>query len=135
MPALQNTSLNDREATPVAHLFVPKDVITPGNIGRLVRYTGIPVGEETLTASTKQVGKRFKHKSVLTVPVVQTQTINGISAPVVVRTAFFDGTFTFDQESTEQERKNLVGMVMAMLDPTKLFINDGVIKLQGYTGS
>jgi len=65
------------------------------------------------------------------VPVVSTQVINGISTPVIVRTAYVDSTFTFDATSSEQERKDIVGMFASSLDSTKVLVNDTLVKLQG----
>lgn len=39
--------------------------------------------------------------------------------------------FQFDASSTEQERKDLVGLIQNSLDPAKTLINDAVVKLEG----
>lgn len=129
MPQLQSISLNDRETTPVAHAFTPRDVID--GVGSVVRYTGILVGEEIFTVSSRRSGGKLRAKLTLRVPVVQTETINGISTPKVVRTAFFAGDFVFDESSTEQERKNLIGMVQDAFTASKLLVNDAVVKGEG----
>jgi hypothetical protein len=67
----------------------------------------------------------------LSVPVVQTQTINGVSTPVVVRTAYADVNFTFDATSTTQERKNLVGMMADALAAGKVLVNGAIVDLEG----
>lgn len=129
MPQLQAISLNDRETTPVAHAFVPRDI--SDGVGTVVRNTGIPVGEESLTVSSRKSGSKYRSRLVLKVPVVQTETINGVSTPRVVRTAFAAVDFTFEETSSEQERKNLVGMLQDALTASKTLVNDAVIKLEG----
>lgn len=131
MPQLQAISLLDRESTPIAHSFVPKDILQPGNIGRVSRNSGVLVGEELLTISSRKTGRRIRTKIVLSVPVVQTQTISGISTPVVVRTGYAELNFTFDDTSTTQERNNLVGMLAGALGTTKTLVNDAVINGEG----
>lgn len=128
MPQLQNLVLTDRATTPVAHTFVPRD-ITDG-VGMVVESTGVPVGESRFSISFKR-NTRLKSRMLLVVPVVQTQTINGISTPIVVREAIADVTFTFDPASTESERNNLVGMLSSALDVSKTLVNDTIVKCQG----
>lgn len=129
MPQLQSISLNDRETVPVAHAFTPRDVID--GTGTVVRYTGILTGEETLTVSSRRSGGKLRAKLTLKVPVVQTETINGISTPKVVRTSFVACDFVFDETSTEQERKNLIGMMQDAFTPAKLLVNDAIVKGEG----
>lgn len=129
MPQLQAISLNDRETTPVAHAFTPKDI--KDGVGAVVRSSGVPVGEESLTVSMRRASTRYRGKVTLAVPVVQTETISGISKPVVVRTAYAEINFTFDSASTTQERNNIVGMLADALAPSKILINDTIVKLEG----
>lgn len=128
MPALQSISLNDRETTPVAHAFVVNGKPRDG-VGRVVRLaaSGLTAGAEALTISYRESGGKSRSKIVLNVPVVVTETINGVSKPSVIRTAIAEVNFTFDQYSTTQERKNLVGMVQDMLNTSKTLVNDTVI--------
>jgi hypothetical protein len=49
----------------------------------------------------------------------------------VARTGYPQVTFTFDESSTEQERKDLVGMLASSLDASKALTNDTIVKLQG----
>lgn len=129
MPQLQAISLNDRETTPVAHAFVPRDVID--GVGNTVRYTGVLLGEETFSVSSRRTSDKLRAKIVLRVPVVQTEVVNGISTPKVVRTAFVACDFVFDASSTEQERKNLVGMLQDSFTAAKLLVNDAIVKGEG----
>ncbi len=128
MPSMTTISLADREVAPVTHVFTPS---TPKNgVAKLINgASGVPIGNEVLTVSTREVGKRIKTKMVLSMPVVQTQTISGVSAPVVVRTAFAEVLFTVDDTSTLQERKNLVGLVEKALAAAQTTLNDVFVNL------
>lgn len=130
MPSLQNLVLTDRAATPVDHTFTPRDIVS--GLGTVVETSGVPIGEKRVqVALNRTTSGRYKGLLKMQIPVVQTETINGVSTPKVVRTSYVDCTFTFDGSSTEQERKDTVGMLASALDPSKTLVNDAVIKLQG----
>lgn len=129
MPQLQNAVLTDRKATPVAHTFVPRDV--RDNVGTVIESTGVPIGNSRLSVSLRQTPQgRYKADLKLAIPVVVNETINGVTTPKVVRTAFADVTFTFDQTSSEAERNDIVGMLYSALRPAETLVNDVVVKLQ-----
>ena len=128
MPQIANLVLKDRAATPVNHTFVPRDIV--GGVATLVESTGVPIGDKRLTISlTRTQAGRVKAILKGTFPVVQDQTINGITAPVVVRTAYANIEFSFDGTSTEQERKDVVGQMSDALLATA-WTNDTLTKLQ-----
>lgn len=129
MPQLQNLVLTDRAAPPVDHTFTP--LVVTNNVGETAEITGVPLGESKFTISNRRVNGRLKGKLVLTVPVVQTQTINGISTPVVVRRSTIALEATFDAASTEAERNNALGMLASALLPAKTLVNDSLVKGQG----
>lgn len=131
MPQLSNLILKDRATpTPVDHTFTPRD-ITEG-VGMVVESTGTPIGDNRATISLKKTPSgRYKGNVRLVLPVVQTQTINGVSSPVVVRTAYANVEVDFDQTSSEAERANAVGMLADALAPAKTLVNDTIVKLQG----
>lgn len=130
MPQLANLVVADQAATPVNHTFTPAGI--QGNVATLVESTGVPVGDNKATVgwSTTASGRR-KSSVKFVIPVVQTQTINGVSTPVVVRVAYGSAEFAFDQTSTEQERKDTVAMVRNALAPTQQVVYDTVTKCQG----
>lgn len=108
MPQLQNLVLQDQAATPVSHTFVPRDIID--GVGAVIETAGVPIGNSVVTVSSKQSKTTGKWKAIvkIAVPVVQTQVVNGVSTPVVVRTAYAELTFNFEPTSTLQERKDIV---------------------------
>jgi len=123
--------INDRKSTPVAHTFTPRDI--RDGVGTVIESTGVPVGNSRLSISLSQVASSGRYKAVLklAVPVVATQVVNGVSTPVVQRTAFADVGFTFDSTSSEAERNDLVGMLANSLAVGQTLVNDTVVKLQG----
>jgi hypothetical protein len=129
MPQLQNVVLTDRKSTPVDHTFTPLDI--SGGVGTVVESSGIPVGQNRLTISQRVSNGRYRPSLRLQLPVVQNQTINGVSTPVVVRTAYVEVNFTFDQTSSVDERNDAVGMIASALQSNKTLINDTIVNLQG----
>jgi hypothetical protein len=131
MPQLQSTVLQDRKATPVAHTFTPRDIVS--GVGTVIETTGVPVGNSRLSVSLSQTASSGRYKATvkLAVPVVATQVVNGVSTPVVQRTAYADLQFTFDATSSEAERNDIVGMLADALGTGKTLVNDLVVKLQG----
>ena len=131
MPALQNLSINDR--VPTAHNFVPRDV--KNGVGLVVANGGVPAGEERLTIPMKKSGSRFRGALNLAVPVVATETINGVSKPTVLRTAYVDLQVTFEETSTETERSNVIGMLADALGTGKILVHNTFVKLEGVYGA
>lgn len=129
MPQLAPLVLKDRAATPVDHTFQPRDI--KSGVGTLVETSGVPVGASRYSISLSQTTTgRYKATLKLARPILVTETINGVAVPKVVRTGYVDVNFTFDETSTEQERKDLVGMIQDSLATTKTLVNDVVVGLQ-----
>lgn len=132
MPVFQSLVLTDRAATPVNHTLTPdggKD-----GVYTVSKKSGVAIGDPTFSISARKASSKRKTRMLLTVPVVQNEIVNGITKPVVVRRGYFDVTVTFEDGSTEQERKDLVGMAMSALDPAKVLVNDTVVKGEGIWG-
>lgn len=131
MPQLQTLVLKDRAATPVEHTFIPRDIVN--GTGTVAESSGIPLGDNrvAINLNRRSATGRFKPSVNFTFPVVQNQVVNGVSIPIVVRTAYATVTFNFDATSSEAERNNVVGMVQNALGADKPLINDTIVKLQG----
>lgn len=130
MPSLQNTVLTDRATTPINHTFVPRDIVN--NVGTVVNSTGVPLADKRLTISLNRTAQgNYKARIQFAVPLVENSVVNGVTIPVVTRTAYADLLFTFQSTSTEQERKDVVGMLQSALAPAQVLVNDTVVKLQG----
>lgn len=127
MPQLSNLVLNDRAATPVAHTFVPRGINKDG-VATLVKNDGTFTGEQKFSLRTARNGNTVKTRIILARPVVQTETVNGIARPKVVRTASADLTFVFNSDSSEQERTDLVGMLASALGVSQALVHQTVVK-------
>lgn len=131
MPQLQTLVLQDRTTpTPVNFTFVPRDIDAKG-VGTVVNNAGTPIGEKRVTVSMKKRNSRYYGQVRISLPVVATETVNGVSKPVVVRTAFINVDVTFDEKSTEVERNDAVGFMRSALLGSNLLVNDALVKLEG----
>jgi len=128
MSARTNLVINDRAATPVAHTYSP-DGDAANNVHVFSEKTSVPAGNPRFTASLRKSGGKYKAQLRLQVPVVQTQVINGVSSPVVVRTAYVEFATTFDELSTDQERKDAVGLMANALAGSQTQINDLLVNV------
>jgi hypothetical protein len=130
MPQLNPLVLKDRKATPVNHTFTPRDIVD--RVGTVAESSGLPLGDNRVAVTlVRTPSNRYKPAVKFTFPVLATETINGVSMPKIVRTAYADLTFNFDASSNEAERNDIVGMVQSALDADKTLINDVIVKLQG----
>lgn len=112
-----NLVIKDQAATPADHTFTP-DGDDANGVHLFSEKTGVPAGNLRFSASIKTGSGKYKPTLRFTLPVVQTQTINGISAPTIVRSAYAEVSFTFDSLSTLQERKDAVAYVRNVLAVT-----------------
>lgn len=128
MSARANLVINDRATTPVAHTYTP-DGDDSNGVHVFSEKTSVPAGNPRYTASLRSSNGKFRPSLKLAIPVVQNQVINGITSPVVLRTAYAEVNFTFDALSSEQERADLVGLLANSLAASQTQINDMVVKL------
>lgn len=128
MSARTNLVINDRAATPVAHTYSP-DGDDANNVHLYSEKTSVPAGNPRYSISLGKRGKYYVPRIQLQIPVVQTQTINGVSSPVVVRTAYADLSFRFDELSTTQERADMVGLITNSLAASQTQINDLLVNV------
>lgn len=128
MPTFQSVALTDRTpTTPVTHTFLPKKEVGEG--GRLTKAGNTSLGDKILEIEPRTTPQgRYKVDIKLVDPVVVNQTINGVVTEVVQRANRAQITFDFAPDSTEQERKDLVGMIESALGTGKVLINDTIIK-------
>lgn len=123
-------TLNDREPTPVAHTFQPNQSPT-SELAVAKRTTGVPVADEIITISNKTSGQKRKIRMLIVLPVVANEVINGISKPSVIRRGIAEVNLTFDDISSLQERKNLVGLLYASLAPGQVMLDATFTGLEG----
>jgi len=128
MSARANLVVNDRAGTPAAHTFSP-DGDDSNGVHIYSEKISVPAGNPRYTIGLRNSSGKWRPSIKLAVPVVQTETISGISNPVVVRTAFAEVNFTFDALSSAQERADAVGMLVNSLAAAQTQINDLVVNL------
>lgn len=129
MAQAASITVNDRATTPVAHTFAPREIQT--GLASFVEAAAVPIGERRLSLRWRKTGKRFYQRVTLSVPALVMETINGVSVPTVPRVILIDCTFRFDETSTEQERKDAVGMFANALASSQPVIDGTVVKLEG----
>jgi len=122
-------TVNDRATTPVAHTFAPRRL--ENGLASFVEAAAVPIGEKTLTIRWRKSGKRFYQRVTLSAPALVNETINGVAVPTVPRVALIDATFRFDDTSTEQERKDAVGMFQNALAASQAVVDGTLVKLEG----
>lgn len=117
MPAFNPVDLKDHQATPVVHTFKP----LTKELGGLFVWSesdGVPLNSNRLTALRKESEKQIKPSVRIQVPKVQTETVNGISRPVVVYTDYVNIEFSFSKASSLEDRKELRALARNILTDT-----------------
>lgn len=128
MAARSNLVITDRQPTPVERTFSP-DGDDSNRVHLFSEKTTVPLGNPRFSASLKRSGSRFKPSLKLAIPVTQTQIINGIQTPVIVRVAYVELAASFDGVSTEQERKDAIGLMASAIQEDQVMMNDLLTKL------
>lgn len=128
MPAKASLVLTDRAATPVNHTFTPQGVEGDAG-GRYSKAAAATLGDFIFTVNPRVTPNgRRKIDLKLSLPVLQTETINGISSYKVVRASRVVVTCDFASDSTEQERKDTIGMIYTALAAATTQVNDVLTK-------
>lgn len=113
MPAITALTINDGQASPVAHVFDP--VTTTGKVAKWVNRAGAFIGAyETLVFEVREPttkGAAYRVIGSLTRPI--TALVNGVT--IVVRTNKTNFDINFSQESTLAERKDDAAMIANLM--------------------
>lgn len=129
MAARSNLVLNDRAATPVAHTFTP-DGDDANGVHIWSEKGSVPAGNPRFTARVyRDKGGKYRATLKLHVPIVQTQTINGVSSPVIVRDHYVELHATSEGTSTAQERADAIGLMANAMAANQAQINDLLVNL------
>jgi hypothetical protein len=112
MPAFAPITIADGNTTPVDHTYAPNG--RPNGVAEFSEKDGIPVGDNSLTVSSKH-GAREKISLRLRLPQVVEETINGVMSPRVVRTAYVRVDFDFSEMSTLEERTDARALAASLL--------------------
>lgn len=130
MPAFSSITVNDRESTPVAHTFTP-DSKDQAGVATYRESDGVPAGDNLITLSRRRLPSGlWKTRMVVTMPVMVTETINGVDRETVERIGKADVTFTYSDSSSLQERQNLVGILANALAASVSQVDDVVTALE-----
>lgn len=136
MPALQPVVLTDRATTPVNYTLVPTGEAPQKNGGHVTGRVAVAdtsgnlLSEKVLLVGSRRTAGRLRSQVRLTIPVVVTETINGVATPRTVRTAYVNMDVSFALDSTEQERNDAIGMFASALQTSKTLVHDTVVKGQ-----
>ena len=128
MAARTDLVLMDRATTPVAHTFTP-DGDDINGVHLFSEKTPFRAGDPRFSSRLRYTKGKYRPHLKMAVPIVATQTLNGVASPVIVRMNYVDCQFTFDGLSTPQERADVVGMFYSSLAPGQAMINDLVVNL------
>jgi hypothetical protein len=122
-------AIDDREATPVEHSFVPRKIET--ELATFGESTGVPAGDNILSVSRRSTAAgTAKVRLRLTMPVVSTDTSTGVTITSVVRTAYGEVNLSFAPDSTTQERKNMVGLLANSLLEAQTVLDATLVDLE-----
>lgn len=128
MANLQNLVITDRQPTPNNYTMTPDGEV--GGVGYVAAAdaSGITISKKRLALSRRVSGERVRFVEKWQFPLMVSQTINGVTVPTVAKIAYVDVTFNFSNLHTEQERKDVVGMVHSAHAPGKALIEDTIVK-------
>jgi len=128
MPQLTPIVINDVLGD--SHRFTPVNI--QGGVATLEVNTGVPIGNPRMTVSTSQTaqGKR-KLTLKLAMPVVQDAVVGGVTRKTVVRTAYADLQFSFDQSSENSERTHILAILASLLSTSNI-VSDAAQDLTGF---
>lgn len=94
--------------------FKPSGIDSKG-VARLVNGNGVLVSDKVLTVSARQTSARRKTMTKLELPVVQQETVNGISNPSQVRIGYIKIETDFSVFATTAERQAAAKLAAAAL--------------------
>lgn len=115
--------LTDRAGTPVNHTFLPMG--SEGDSGgRYAKAAASSIGDYVFKINPRITPQgRRKVDLSLSLPVLVTETINGVNNYTVARTSRASVTFDFPPDATLQERKDIVGMMYTALAAATAQVN------------
>lgn len=113
MPAIAALTINDGQATPVAHTFSVGT--TDGAVAKFLdKVSGVPAGFTKLTHEIREAKSASgAHSVIVSFEAPITAVVNGVTTRVRVSSA--QVRLNFAQDSTDAERKDLVAYVINTL--------------------
>jgi len=128
MPAIAALTINDGAATPVAHTFSVSGT-TGSKATWLDKVSGIPVGYSRLEHEVREAKSATgAHRVVVSFSLPTLATVDGVQVRVRVSSAQL--ALNFAQDSTLQERKDMVAYVInALSDST---VKPSLYNIEGF---
>lgn len=124
MPLMTDITVFDRESTPVAHIFKP---YYEDNGVAFYREDGPTLeSQNKLSISTRETGGKVKTRVKFDIPIVVTETINGVDHVRVVDREYADFSFTLSKNSALSSADNLIGMGYNLLATSQTDVNSVV---------
>lgn len=128
MPAIATLTINDGQAAPAAHTFA-----VVGTTGQKATWAdkagGIPIGYTKLTNEVREAkSTNGAHSVIFGFEQPTMGTVNGVSQRVRVSSA--QVRYNFAQDSTDQERKDLVAYTINALSNAS--VKAAVINIEGH---
>lgn len=127
MPAIAAISLNDAQATPVAHSFAPVNIDASGVAKLADRSSGVALGFGVLSLSLRTPSasnRNYKATARIVVPTLEVtspSTSTGIQpAPTKAYDVLANLEFVIPERATLQERKNVQAYVKNLLNHAML---------------
>lgn len=115
MPSMTDLTLTGPGA--VVWTFKPANVI--GGEATFIKSNGVPLADKVAKIKVARTTTgRVKVDFRLSLPVVQDMEVSGVTRPTIVRTAYFNGTFSADSTSSTDERQELLELGVALLGDT-----------------
>lgn len=129
MAQLQNLIVTDRSTpTPVNYTLTPEGEVGGVGVVSAADASGVAISKKRLSLGRRATGTRIRNIEKWSFPIMVTETINGVAVPKVLRVGYVDVTFNFSDTHTEQERRDVVGMIYSAHAPGKVLIEDTIVK-------
>jgi hypothetical protein len=123
MPELTPLTLQDRETTPVDHVFTPVNKNDNG-IAYFAERGDTRLHDKLFSISSRDTPSGIhKVTAKLSIPIVSEDTSSGVTINDGVRTSRADINLSCDEDATIQEMKNTVGMLHAALAESQTFLD------------
>lgn len=132
MATFSNITVNDRETSPVAHVFVATS--RPSGDSVLLKEAGVvPAGDSTMVARVQRMGDgSYRCRLTTKIPVIGTRVADGITEYLLLDEAFAETIYRFSSKSTLQQRKNVIGIHANAMAAAITTVNDAFTKVEGW---
>jgi hypothetical protein len=127
MSAIANIVVPDAAATPVSHTFKPSKI--DGDTAYYVEQSASasagfwPLSVQQRGPLTGQKDRVFRSTIKLAIPVMTTETVNGVSKPTLLYVMRANVEFLNPEDATLQNRKDLRKLLVGILNDSQVIDN------------